>query len=84
MTIFEHIMMQIDRHLLTISDDGVEMETIRETTDDVELITTRIPGIDTRRCTSLGITVGDALQLINIRCGRVLCCRILWLSLGRT
>ena len=65
-------MMQIDSHLLPLGNDGIEVETIREATDDVELITARVPGIDTRRCTCLGIAVGDVLRLINIRYRRIL------------
>ena len=81
--ILQHVMMQIDGQLPAVGDDGVEMEAIGEAADDVELIAARVPRIHARGCASLGVAVGDVLRLISIRYGRILCRRIIRLTLCR-
>ena len=74
--------MEMDSQLPAFGDDGVEVEAIGESANDVKLVATRIPGVDARRCACLGVAVGDVLRLINIRYRRILCRRIVRLSLG--
>lgn len=61
MVVFQHVMVQIDRQLLAVSDDGIEVESIGEAADNIELIATRVPSIHSRRCASLSVAVGDVL-----------------------
>ena len=61
MTIFQHVVMQVDGQLFAVGDDGIEMETVREPADNVKLIVARIPGIYTGGGSGFGVAVCDML-----------------------